>query len=93
MRSPIEYESPNCAGTDTEAFFPGATHTLENQAAKRICGDCLHLDECLEWGLHHERYGIWGGTTAFDRDKLRRQRKILIKVPHLELLPPSVRAS
>lgn len=91
MRPPTKFENPNCYGTDAESFFPEATHTTENEAAKRICSNCDHISECLEWALHHEDSGIWGGMTARDRGRLRSRRGIVLRQVHLELLPNSVR--
>src|ERR1700728_4341877 len=60
-----------CAQTDPEAFFPekgGST-----REAKRICMGCEVRDECLEYALEHdERFGIWGGLSARERRRLKR---------------------
>ena len=58
-------------------FFPefGEDRVLISQL-KSICGRCPHLQECAEWGIKKERYGIWGGLTAGQRNKIRRQRGI-----------------
>lgn len=81
MRSPMQFENPNCLGTDPEAFFPNAGGNSETRAAKRSCASCLHMDECLEWGLHHEAAGIWGGLSAHEREKVRRVRGISLQSP------------
>ena len=39
-----------------------------------ICGTCVVRAECLEAGID-ERYGVWGGLTARERDELRRERR------------------
>jgi WhiB family transcriptional regulator, redox-sensing transcriptional regulator len=42
--------------------------------AKAICRECLDREPCFVWGMiHHERYGIWGGYTERERNKLRRE--------------------
>ncbi len=47
---------------------------------KKICnGDdetppCPVRDECRDWGIRHEKFGIWGGLTEIER---RRERKRL----------------
>jgi hypothetical protein len=51
--------------------------------AREICNGCPMLNECLEWGLFHEFYGIWGGTTSTQRKKLREQLKIAWTDPSL----------
>ncbi len=41
-----------------------------------ICAGCQVRQECLEFALaHDQRYGIWGGTTAEDRQRDRRRRR------------------
>lgn len=87
MRSPLNYEDPACRGTDTDAYFPGVAYSRENHVAKKICTTCPHLDECFQWGIHHEEHGIWGGLTPNERRDYRRQRNIIISSPHLAFLP------
>jgi hypothetical protein len=43
--------------------------------AKTMCGGCLDKDECLAQALSfevpgEERYGIWGGLSARERERL-----------------------
>ena len=68
-----------CANTDTEAFFPekAGGPTGDVKQAKRICLTCPVLDECLDYALHAQPhvYGIWGGTTEGQRNRLRRQAR------------------
>ena len=41
-----------------------------------ICAGCGVRRECLEFALAHDQtYGIWGGTTAEDRQRDRRRRR------------------
>jgi WhiB family redox-sensing transcriptional regulator len=91
MRAPIMFESPNCLGTEPEAFFPGIGGNTETRAAKRTCASCLHMDECMEWGLRHEAHGIWGGLTAHERERLRRMRGISLDQPEIFLPPVNLR--
>lgn len=55
-----------------EIFFP-----LRGEAgveAKRICARCPVKAECLQFALEtDERWGVWGGTSAFERRWLRRE--------------------
>lgn len=78
MRVPSQFENPLCSEVDTELFFPeiGANDQASN--AKKICGRCPHIAECLEWALHYERFGIWGGSSERDRRVIR--AKLNIKV-------------
>jgi WhiB family redox-sensing transcriptional regulator len=54
-------------------FFP--TKGGQSERAKGICARCLVSAQCLEWALDEPAWlpGVWGGTTAADRRKLRRK--------------------
>lgn len=60
-----------CAQTDPDAFFPekgGST-----AAAKRVCGRCPVIAECLAYALaRNERFGVWGGLSDRERRPLAR---------------------
>jgi hypothetical protein len=55
----------------------------EKKRIKSLCYSCSYQVECLEWALHYERYGIWGGTTEEERKVIRSDRKIKVKETHL----------
>lgn len=61
-----------CAETDPEVFFPekgGST-----RQAKMVCRGCEVRGECLEYALEHdERFGIWGGLSARERLRMKRE--------------------
>jgi Transcription factor WhiB. len=45
------------------------------RTAKEVCFSCVERDRCLEWALaNDQRYGIWGGKTARERNEIRRRR-------------------
>ena len=49
---------------------------LEWRRQQRICAGCDVRLLCLEHALsHHERYGVWGGLTATERTRIRRERR------------------
>ncbi len=61
-----------CVGSASpEAFFPPKGQPgLE---AKRVCAGCPVRVECLEYALvTDQRWGVWGGTSAFERRALSR---------------------
>jgi WhiB family redox-sensing transcriptional regulator len=68
-----------CLSTDPDLFFPiSSTGPAERQIAraKEICAGCGVRRECLEFALSHDQtYGIWGGTTAEDRQRERRRQR------------------
>ena len=68
----------NCRTTDPDVFFPEksgqAPHDVRN--AKKVCGNCPVLTECLGYALSQEFvFGIWGGTTEDERFQLRNERR------------------
>jgi len=68
-----------CLSADPDLFFPiSSTGPAERQIAraKMICAGCSVQRECLEFALSHKQiFGIWGGTTAEDRQRERRRKR------------------
>lgn len=65
-----------CRSVDTALFFPGSATARQTKQAKRICAACPVRDECLTYALTApEKYGIWGGLTADERDRKRRRKR------------------
>jgi WhiB family redox-sensing transcriptional regulator len=62
-----------CVGKQ-EFFFNDFKGSLVREA-KKICGQCPVKAQCLEYGLTHIEYGIWGGYTANERKRMRRVRR------------------
>jgi len=63
-----------CRQTDPELFFPGKGESCE--PAKRVCGRCPVLAECLRHALDHgENDGVWGGTSPRQRRALAQQHR------------------
>ena len=90
MREPWEYEDPSCASVGGDFWFPdfdrfstSIIKTEEKKAeikvAKSICNGCVHKIECQQWGLKHERYGIWGGLSEKERFSIRKRLNITIE--------------
>ena len=81
MREPYEYEAPVCASVGGDLWYPEKMGGLiaEANIAKRICDSCTHKVECAEWGVHNEKFGIWGGTTENERRNIRRRLGITLK--------------
>lgn len=70
----LDLDGGLCAQVDPELFFPDSLSTINK--AKRICGQCHLKDPCLKFALEHdEHFGIWGGVTAAEREKMARGRK------------------
>ena len=69
-----------CKEIGVEVFFPeDSSYGYEERYAKKLCSGCPIIKECLEWALHHENHGIWGGTTPMDRRFIRRTRNISVR--------------
>jgi WhiB family redox-sensing transcriptional regulator len=63
-----------CRGKGPALFFPEKWGSTE--AAKALCAGCDVRSECLDDALAagHHQDGVWGGLSAQQRRKLRRQR-------------------
>lgn len=60
-----------CLGMDPELFYPSRGESLA--PAKAVCAACPVRSECLEYALGgRERYGVWGGRSERERQRLRR---------------------
>jgi WhiB family transcriptional regulator, redox-sensing transcriptional regulator len=63
---------------DPELFFPiasGGPAAGQVARAKAVCGGCPVRGECLEFALETgQDFGVWGGTTADERRRMRRSR-------------------
>ena len=84
MKNPMHFESPACAGINTEMFYP-ELHSIEYEPIlKEICLSCPVYDDCLEWAIRKEAYGYWAGTNAKDRKRIRKSMGILEPLYHSE---------
>lgn len=73
---PLDHAQPeawmtdaSCAEVDGDLFFPNKGETSDE--AKRICASCPVARQCLERGIN-EPFGVWAGTTARQRRRMRR---------------------
>ena len=72
------HDYPHFDGTQTcqdpspaaAAAFSG-TIGADPGPALALCTECPFVDECRDWALTHDVYGVWGGTTDADRDEIR----------------------
>ena len=61
-----------CTQTDPEIWFPASTSDhLISSVAKVICAGCPVQMDCLEYSLHWDVAGTWGGVARHERDALR----------------------
>jgi WhiB family transcriptional regulator, redox-sensing transcriptional regulator len=67
-----------CLDADPELFFPvGTTGPAIDQIedAKTICQQCPVIQQCLDWALEHNEFGVWGGRSEEDRRGIKRRRQ------------------
>jgi WhiB family transcriptional regulator, redox-sensing transcriptional regulator len=68
-----------CIAADPDLFFPVSAAGLslrQEQRAKAVCGGCQVRPECLRYALGTDQvFGVWGGHTAEELARLRRNRK------------------
>jgi hypothetical protein len=82
MREPSQYEAPSCETIGGDFWFPEAipgkkdSSIEDTKLAVSVCNRCPHRRECAEWGINKEYFGIWGGLTLRQRQKIRDQRGI-----------------
>jgi len=70
VRTPFA-ASAACRGHDPSLWFPRIGQTPA--AAKRICGGCPVLPDCLSFAMGDpELKGVWGATSEQERRQLRR---------------------
>lgn len=81
MRYPEFDGAEPCASVGTEHFFVETSSVTAANAAKDVCQGCHSFDVCLEWAIHHESYGVWGGTTGSERRELRRRMNVILVDP------------
>lgn len=72
--APVFDGTQPCAQTDPEAFFPDGGGNP--RAAIAVCGGCEFRRPCLDYALAttvsgYPVAGVWGGTTAVERRRLR----------------------
>lgn len=71
-----------CADSLVDYWNGAPSKSLEKEytaRAKEVCNQCPVQEACLEHGLRHVRWGILGGLTQKERNKLRKERDIKYK--------------
>ena len=76
-------EQALCAQGDASLWFPPRSGAREAAAAGEGGCRCPVVDECLSYAMEYEgrdrfRYGIWGGLTARERERLARARVVVL---------------
>jgi hypothetical protein len=61
---------------DLNFFPPKGANWKTYKALTDCCAGCPVLDDCREWGLRFEHYGVWGGLTERGRQMERKAREL-----------------
>lgn len=75
----------SCKGTPIQRFFPQEGTDVDHEV-RAMCQACPVIEDCLEYALRYEGHGYFGGTSATQRHRLRRDRKIALFSPQLNSL-------
>ena len=73
-----DFSDALCREVGVEFFYPEDDVSIV-PLAKKICSNCPVINECLEWGIHHETHGIWGGTVPRTLMMIRNKMGITVK--------------
>ena len=63
-----------CTGADVNLFFSDNIGDINK--AREICISCPLMAACLDYATFAEEFGVWGGTTAGERKRLRNGRPL-----------------
>ena len=70
---PFTHPDAACAGLPASMFFIARGESPT--AAKKVCASCAVRQQCLDYALdNREAFGVWGGTTVRDRERLLGRR-------------------
>jgi WhiB family redox-sensing transcriptional regulator len=79
LKYPSFTGSEPCAQVGADLFFTPDNSVVyrDVRQVKALCEQCPMQEPCLEYALHVNVVGIWGGTTEQQRKAIRRQRNII----------------
>ena len=73
--APMDFTDRAACRGRTELFYCNdGGHATE---AKKICAACPVLAECRAHAIPNEHYGVWGGLSESERNRLRRGTRVL----------------
>lgn len=68
-------EPTPCQAGPADRWHPVGSQGNGAAQAADLCAGCPVIAECLAAGVAGDERGIWGGTTAGQRDELRREAR------------------
>jgi hypothetical protein len=71
-----ETSEGNCHGMEDPPHLVDWPSAAVVQEAKNICHACPIKKQCKAWGIAHEKYYIYGGLTADEREEIRERLNI-----------------
>lgn len=68
-----------CAQVGPDWFFTSNNSATYKKlsSVRQTCAECPMQVECLDYALHVNVLGVWGGTTEVERKRLRQQLNII----------------
>ena len=60
------------------ALFADDDLATQMAAIECLCWHCPVIAECADWGLRHERFGVWGGQTQASLDSVRARINVYV---------------
>jgi WhiB family redox-sensing transcriptional regulator len=72
-------QSAACRGMNAEMFHPFSERDFRLGESRAVCAGCPVRDECGEYGIAHEEFGVYGGLSENERRKIRRERQIRLE--------------
>lgn len=86
-QTPDWFDQAACIGMETSLFYPERGYIHEVRAAKAVCEGCPVRWRCLNHALTDvERYGIWGGTSEKQRQRMRTSKSKRSEVARMAYL-------
>jgi len=85
---PLPPRGGKCVGKPTDWWFPEISRDMKGperrviyghaDVAKQLCAICPVAEECLQYSLENEPFGIWGGVDEHVRHGIRLREGITL---------------
>jgi Transcription factor WhiB len=60
-----------CQGADLDVFYGYRVEQGWDTRYQSYCDECMVRRPCLDYALAHAEWGVWGGLTEAERDRIR----------------------